>query len=188
MRSSARSALAVNGCAPGWLISIKRQNRSGRSGDRTSQDGSSNSANASANVGKGFCGSSCARAHKPAMRVSNSIAAQSNNTLCSNGERPSRSVNMASAEGGSVNSALVCVTGGSLTAAVGASLKGAVGGAFALSLELPSKRRIKERETVLAAAPDSGEGTGITAGLAAGTDGFTGLAAGADAVADWRWI
>jgi hypothetical protein len=67
-------------------------------------------------------------------------------------------------------------------------MEGAVGGAFALSLALPSKRWIKERETVWVAAPDDGGGTGITAGLAAGTDAVTGLAAEAGAGVDWRWI
>ena len=51
-RSSALSAAAVSGTAPGWLISINRQYRSGRWGDSASRCCSSlNSARASANVG-----------------------------------------------------------------------------------------------------------------------------------------
>jgi hypothetical protein len=69
-------------------------------------------------------------------------------------------------------------------------MEGAGCGAFEPSLALPIKRRMKERETVLAAAADGNEGTGITTCLAAGAGGFVGLAAGAGVGdgPDWRWI
>lgn len=51
MRSSARNALTVSGCAPGWLISIRCQCRSGAEGDITSHVGVSLIAIASAKVG-----------------------------------------------------------------------------------------------------------------------------------------
>src|SRR5262249_52642247 len=63
------------------------------------------SAIASAKVGYGRTGSSCARAHSEAIRVSSSIAAQSNKISCSNRERAKLRLRMASAGGGVTASA-----------------------------------------------------------------------------------
>ena len=136
----------------GWLISISRQWRSGRSGESRSQLAWSNSDSASAKVGQGRDGSPCARAQSAAIEVSSSIATQSTSTSRSNGVSPSRSTSIASAAGALDASASGGGSlGGSCAAAGSGGLSNAVAGVASFCVRM-------RQSDVLRASPPGGAG------------------------------